>query len=229
LAYFALQPVSFRRGIDQILKCGVSSAADKPLPNMERRSNSQQSEVVLMTRRSQDIKDRVPILHHLHSFSVKQICMFLGVQKSFVYNTLRYHRDHGVTHNPSARSSHRKRTLTSVDLEFIRSLLAQRHTLYLDEIQLELRQRRNVCVSLSTLMRTLRRLHFSHKSVSIKALERNELRRALYMNQIGAEVPNPYQLMFIDESAKNDRIYARQYGWSRVGTRCVQRACFVHG
>jgi transposase len=49
------------------------------------------------------------------------------------------------------------------------------------------------------------------------------------MNQIGAEVPDPYQLMFIDESAKNDRIYARRYGWSRVGTRCVQRACFVRG
>ena len=179
---------------------------------------------------SRDLKARIPILHLQQGFKVKDVCKLLGVQKSLVYQVLHNHRRYGQIQSPTARFSfHRHRLLAPSHVEFIRLLLRQHHTLYLDEIQAELHLRHGVYVSISTLMRTLRRLHFSNKRVSVKALERDELRRAVFMNRIGAEVPDPWMLMFTDESAKNDRTYARRYGWSKVGTRCVQRQCFICG
>src|ERR1700722_19440881 len=81
----------------------------------------------------------------------------------------------------------------------------------------------------TTLLRTLRRLHYSHKTVSIRALERDDLLRAAFMNRIADEVPNPDMLMFIDEAAWNKKTSGRKKGWSLVGKRCVQRRCFVRG
>ena len=49
------------------------------------------------------------------------------------------------------------------------------------------------------------------------------------MNRIGTEVLDPAMLMFVDESAKDERTSGQRMGRSRVGTRCVQRRCFVRG
>ncbi|KDQ06671.1 hypothetical protein BOTBODRAFT_86145, partial [Botryobasidium botryosum FD-172 SS1] len=98
------------------------------------------------------------------------------------------------------------------DIEFIKSLLSQQHTVYADEIQEQLYLRRNVTVSLTTVFRTLRRLHFSNKAISAQALERNEIQRAHFMNRIGAEVPDPEMLMFCDEAAKDKRTSGRRRG-----------------
>ena len=42
------------------------------------------------------------------------------------------------------------------------------------------------------------------KTVSVKALERNDLKCAAFMNRIGAEVPNMDMVIFLNESAKDD-------------------------
>jgi hypothetical protein len=63
----------------------------------------------------------------------------------------------------------------------------------------------------------------------MKALERNDTLRAAFMNQISAEVPDMNMVMFTDQSAKDDRSDRRRKGWSLVGTRCVQRQCFIRG
>jgi hypothetical protein len=101
--------------------------------------------------------------------------------------------------------------------------------MYLDEIQLELRRRHLVDISIPTITRTLRRMHFSSKNVSVKALERNDTLRAAFMNHIGAEVPDMNMVMFTHESAKDDCTDGQRKGWSLVGSRCVQRHCFIHG
>jgi hypothetical protein len=114
-------------------------------------------------------------------------------------------------------------------MSFIRAILSQNHVVYLDEIQEQLRARRNVHVSVPTLTRTLRRIHFTNKGVSGRALERNEQLRAIFMNKIADVVTNPDQLMFGDEAAKDERTSARRKGWSERGARCVQQKCFVRG
>ena len=176
-----------------------------------------------------DLKRRIPVLRLELGFSVKEICKILDIRKSLVYQTLRYHFIYGTTSNPHARSQYGPRKLTSVDIAFIRDILGQQHTTYLDEIQDELFSRCGTLVSIPTLARTLRRLDFSHKRVSAKAIERNELLRAAFMNKIGTEVPDPTMLMFTDETTKDKRTSFRRNGWAKVGKRCVQRKYFVRG
>jgi hypothetical protein len=101
--------------------------------------------------------------------------------------------------------------------------------MYLDELQDELLTRRGAVVSIPTLLRSLRRLHFSRKSVSIRALERNDLDRSMYMNQFAEMVSDPAMVMFIDEAARNKKNPSRKMGWSLNGRRCFQRRCFVRG
>jgi transposase len=178
---------------------------------------------------SADMKARIPVLFCQQGFKVKEICGVLGLKKSLVYQTLRYHNLHGVPYNPHAHQHGRKRKLSQGDVRFIVALLNRRHCLYADEIQEKLSDERGVFISLSTLLRTLRRLHYSHKGVSIRALERDDLLRSAFMNRVGDEVTNPNMLMFVDEAARNKRTSGRTKGWSLVGKRCVQRRCFGRG
>jgi hypothetical protein len=99
----------------------------------------------------------------------------------------------------------------------------------LDELQDLLLTRRDINISVSTLLRSLRRIHFSHKDVSIQALERNDMDRAIYMNRFAELVTDPAMVMFVDEAARNKKNPTRKRGWSLKGQRCFQRRCFVRG
>ena len=101
--------------------------------------------------------------------------------------------------------------------------------MYLDELQDELLTWRGAVVSIPTLLRSLHRLHFSRKSVSVCALERNDLDRSIYMNHFAEIVSDPAMVMFVDEASKNKKNPSRKIGWSLKGQRVVQRRCFVRG
>jgi transposase len=181
---------------------------------------------------SRDLKERIPYLRYIEGFKVKEIERILGIKKSMIYQTLNYHRNYGVAFNPMAFSSFsrgRPRILTSTDLNLIKALLGQEPTMYLDELQDELLTRRGAVVSIPTLLRSLRRLHFSRKSVSIHALERNDLDHSIYMNQFAEMVSDPAMVMFVDEAAKNTKNPSRKIGWSLKGQCVVQRRCFIYG
>ncbi|KAH9180411.1 hypothetical protein EDB89DRAFT_1803872, partial [Lactarius sanguifluus] len=102
--------------------------------------------------------------------------------------------------------------LSLIDIKFIAALVEQRHCIYLDEIKRALSEQRGCDVSIPTLSRTLQRLHFSRKRISARALERNEILRAAYMNTIADTVTNPDMLMFVDEAARNRKVSGRMNG-----------------
>jgi transposase len=104
---------------------------------------------------SRNLKRRIPVLRLKLGFSVKEICKILGIHKSLVYQTLQSYCIHGTTSNPLSRLHCGPRKLTSVDIAFIRDILGQRHTTYLDEIQDELFSRRGTLVSIPNLAQTL--------------------------------------------------------------------------
>ncbi|KAJ7599016.1 hypothetical protein C8J56DRAFT_1039895 [Mycena floridula] len=141
---------------------------------------------------SADLKARIPTLSLDLHFNVKAICRILGVKKSLVYNTLHLYQTTGCTTN------------------------APTFCHYLDEIQSELLNQRGVKVSIATILRALHRLHFTHKSISVQALERNDLDRSAFMNCIAEIAPDPSMYMFIDEAAKNDKTVERTMGWSLI-------------
>lgn len=180
---------------------------------------------------SKDLKARIPVLRYQQGLSVIEICRVLGIKKTLVYKSLHYHHIHGTTCRPIASQTRqgRRRILDAHDISFIRSLISQKHTVYIDEVQEQLLTRRGTQVTITTLIRTLRRLRLTNKAISGGALERNDELRALYMNRMGNLITDPNQLMFADEASKDERTSARRNGWSEKGMRCVQRRCFVRG
>jgi transposase len=181
---------------------------------------------------SRDLKARIPYLAYVEGFKIKEIGQLLGVKKSMVYQTLNYYRNYGVTYNPKAYMHHsrgRHRMLDTIDVRFIKSMLDQEPSLYLDELQDLILMQRRIHVSVPTLLRTLRRIHFSQKDISIHALEWNDTDRAIYMNNFATLVSDPAMVMFIYEAAHNKKNPTRKKGWSLIGRRCFQRRCFVRG
>jgi transposase len=173
---------------------------------------------------SSDIKERIPYVRYIEGFNVKKIGRILGVKKSMIYKTLKYHRIHRFIYNPATfLPNGQPRILRCEDLNLIRSLVSQNPSIYLDELQDELLVRRGVPISIPTLLWFLHRLHFSHKSVSVRALERNNLDRSMYMNRFADLVMDPAMVMFVDEAARNKKNPSRKMGWSLEGRRCVER------
>ena len=176
------------------------------------------------------LKARIPVLFYEQHFSVDQICDIVGVKKSLVYKPLQYFRAYGIAHNPHAHKNGRHRTLSPIDIKFIATLVEQRHCIYLDKIRQALSEQWGCEVSLITLSRTLQRLNVSRKCVSVQALERNEILRAAFMNNIADIVTNPDMLMFVDESARNregmSEAIVRAYG---QGTKwCIHAKLLGH-
>jgi transposase len=178
---------------------------------------------------SRDLKARIPVLFYEQQFNIDRICHCLGIKKTLVYKTLQYFRVYGTPHNPHTRTRGRNRVLSYMDINFITVLVEQRHCIYLDEICQALSEHRSREVSTATLSHALHRLNFSQKRVSIKAQERNEIPRAVYMNRIADIVTHPDMLMFIDEAARDRRTSGRPKGWASVGWHCVQHRYFVRG
>lgn len=178
---------------------------------------------------SLDLKARIPVLRHVHGMGIKTISDILGVKKTLVYKTLQYHKVFGVCYNINAVKGHRRRLLSHNDLAYIRNLIRYNSTIYLDEIQGKLSRARGVNVSIATLSRSLRRMRYTQKRISARALERDETLRAAFMNYIGTIVDDPEMLMFTDESSKDERTVVRRSGWSEEGIPCVSRKCFVRG
>ena len=102
-----------------------------------------------------------------------------------IYQTLDYHRNHGITYNLMAFlyfSCGQPHILADTDLNLIKSLLSQEPMMYLNELQDELLTCHGAVVSIPTLLRWLHHLNFSCKSVCIHALEHNDLDCSMYMN-----------------------------------------------
>ncbi|KIM48505.1 hypothetical protein M413DRAFT_22986 [Hebeloma cylindrosporum] len=105
------------------------------------------------------------------------------------------------------REHHRK--LDSVDVQLIKALFNQNPCLYLDELQDLVLTCRGINISVPTL---LRMLPFFRKDVSIHALERNDMDRAIYMNRFSELVSDLAMVMFVDEAARNKKNLLKSEG-----------------
>jgi hypothetical protein len=99
---------------------------------------------------------------------------------------------------------------------------------YLDELVHEMEQRTGKLVSVPTLWRSLKFCGITRKKIQKAAKERNEILRGFYLYNIGMDY-NSDQLIFIDETAKDERTLTRLYGYSSVNTRAKKSVVFVRG
>jgi transposase len=177
---------------------------------------------------SRDLKARVPVLR-ARGHSPQFICNVLGVKKSFVYKTLKYHSKHGVSYNIHARRAGRRRRLMGVHAAAWRQMVKQYPTDHLDELQDRFQRDFGLGVSIATASRETQRLRLTRKKVVIQAREAKRLLQAVYTNRLGELVTNPWQTIYLDESAKDERTVIRRYGFGPEGERLVVDAPFVRG
>lgn len=92
----------------------------------------------------------------------------------------------------------------------------------------EIEQRTGKLVSVPTLWRSLRFCGITRKKIQKAAKERNDMLCEFYLYNIGMNYTSE-QLIFVDESAKDERTLTRLYGYSLVNTRAKKSVVFVRG
>jgi transposase len=73
-------------------------------------------------------------------------------------------------------------------------------------------------VSVATVSRTLSRARWSRKAVKARAAERSRALRILWIGRQAMWTAD--QLVFLDESASNERTGDRKFGWAPTGREC---------
>lgn len=175
------------------------------------------------------IQQRVPILFYDLSYSADDISVALGISKAAVYKVLRHVRSYGTPYNLLAQPCGWKRLLQPQHLDFIQNKLDENPVFYLDEIQDLLRIEYDLSVSISAMYQTLQDLDLVRMPVTKAAAERNKVLCARFLNHAGTLVHDLSQVLFLDETAKDNKTFTRHYGRAPKGSRCHNPAPFVRG
>src|SRR5271154_1382136 len=87
-------------------------------------------------------------------------------------------------------------------------------------------QRVGKLVSIPTLWRSLQFCGLTRKKIQKAAKERSEILRGFYLYNIGMNYTSE-QLIFIDETAKDERTLTRLYGYSPINTKAQKSVVFI--
>lgn len=108
--------------------------------------------------------------------------------------------------------------LTEAQVQWILDYLKDQPTAYLDELALAVYDEFGVHITLVTVWSVLKRKGWSRKIAKEKAAQRSALLRNLWRTRC---VDWPVEkLVFVDESASNERTGYRKRGWSPQGVDC---------
>jgi hypothetical protein len=104
--------------------------------------------------------------------------------------------------------------------------LVAKPTAYQDELALFLWDEFGVHTSRMTISRSLKRLRVSRKILQREAAQRSQTLRDHWMSRLSGWTAD--QLVFIDESAANERSADRKYGWAPIGQKAIQSVPLKH-
>jgi hypothetical protein len=98
--------------------------------------------------------------------------------------------------------------------------LTDRPTAYLDDVVLAVYDQFDVELSRWSILRLLQRHRWSRKVAKRRALEANGILRSMFMTKVSRYSMD--RLVFLDESASNERTGYRKRGWAPVGVDCTE-------
>ncbi|XP_067021928.1 uncharacterized protein [Acropora muricata] len=170
---------------------------------------------------------RVVFLHVTHHLSPGEIVRLLKVGKTFVHKVLKlYSETKGVEYSLNHNRG-KPRSIGGRVILLIRYLIDQYPELYLDELRDWIYFRTGETYAIPTLSRCLSKIGLSVKKLQLIAKERDERRRAnfrRYMAQF-----NKHELLFVDESSKDNRTFQRKYAQGLKGIRVSRKGNFTRG
>ncbi|KAJ8486860.1 hypothetical protein ONZ45_g14529 [Pleurotus djamor] len=180
-------------------------------------------------RISSDLKECALTLRQ-RDWEIADISDVLGVSPASIYRWLQNMQEFGNVNRP-AGSRGPSRRLTSAVVETITELLSTEPDLYLDELVVWLAINHDIAVSRPTVHQTLLDAGITRKLLSKSALERDFELRTEWMQTIqgGDFEADGSQFIFVDETSKDEHIWARSHGRSHAGERAALSDVFVQG
>ena len=122
----------------------------------------------------------------------------------------------------------RRPILTTTAAQDLYNLLEEYPSMYLDEIQQWLIIAHDIGMAKSTLHQNLRDLNITYKALRKAAQERDEVAREEF-RQYAKDNWVAEQLVFVDESSKDNRTIYRHFGRAPSGQRAVSHIPFLRG
>jgi len=152
--------------------------------------------------------------------SDRAIARVTGVSRQTVARIRLYLTEFDTLRTPTYALRGRPRSLAPREEQFIINLLIDRPSAYLYEVQTALVEEFQIWAEIRTISRTIYRLGWSRKTLKRHALERSERLRRNWIGKMAGWRAD--QLIFIDESAANERTGYRKYGWSPQGVEAIE-------
>lgn len=176
---------------------------------------------------SQDLKERAIYLYYKGwvPFDVIEV---LGVSIRSFWRWRRNIREHGTVLSLPPITPGRPPLLNAAIASDMYKLLEEYPAMYLDKIQQWLIVAHDVAMAKSTLHQNLRDLGVSYKMLRKAAKERDEEAREEF-RQFARANWVAEQLVFVDESSKDNRTIYRHFGRAVKGQRAVSHIPFARG
>lgn len=176
---------------------------------------------------SKDLKERVLWLIE-HGYAPEDICELFDISARSIDRWRQNVRVHGSVIPPPNPMQSRPRILNNDMTHDLYTLLEEAPEMYLSEIQEWIALSHEVHISRAALHVNIRDAGISFKLLRRAAAERDEDLRLEWMQDVNARFVAS-QMVFIDETSKDDRTVYRHYGRSVAGRRAVINANFVRG
>ena len=177
---------------------------------------------------SRDIKLAAIRLYEHNILDLHDILYSLDFSRRTFYRIWRLWRDTGDVVKPQKIGVRgRMRNLDYTDLQYLLQLVHDNPDYFLDELLHLLKTNRFILVHYTTVHRELERAGMSVKKLKRIAQERNEERRAAFIEKVAQYTPE--QLGFLDEVSKDERTPSRRSGRSKKGRRAEKKQPFVRG
>lgn len=165
---------------------------------------------------SDDVKMAAIRLYENGNLPLSDILDAVNFSRRTFFRTLRLWHDTGRVSKPKSALVGRPRKMNLDDVMHLISLVRQNPGWFLDELTDLMETNRFISVHFTTIHRELERAGMSTKKLRIIAQERNEDLRADFTAQIAQY--DAEQLVFLDETSKDERTTIRRYRRSRKGT-----------
>jgi transposase len=176
---------------------------------------------------SPDLKQRALYLLLEEGWEMDQITTALGVHSTSIERWEHNYESHGRVDPPTPLRG-RRRLLSSAITEELQELLVENPSLLLDEIGEWLAIYHDQPISTTALHDNLKDLGLTYKRLKRIAAERDNAYRADWLHNITSNY-TANQLVFLDESSKDDRVILRRYGRAIKGQRAVESVSLNRG
>lgn len=176
---------------------------------------------------SKDLKERAVWMREA-GYLTDDICTILDISERSICRWQQNVAEHGDVIPPHNPLQGRPFTLNAMQVNELVDTIRDRPEMFLDEIREHILLAQEIDLAESSIHRILKDLGFTYKYLRKVAKERDEDARQEFMERMN----NHYvaeQLVFVDESSKDDRTIFRKFGWAPKGQQAEISTNFVHG